>query len=371
LILSEFKKYDADYEAKHELYGEKLEELAKLMASAQTGSKSLPCTYQLFLEAKWLYHNTAHWKRLDDQLERAKASLGQKDQDLASEQRPTDGFWGICLTSHFMRISVTLDAMEDLTRRGQQPRYSIRSAGAMDTDKKLLTRMQDLLLSDIARTGVNNRGELSSLITSISQAAFKPYLRQIFTEAVQLPDSVSVDNLAKAFEFFLNGAQNTVTGYWGAWYIDISNLANARDFEDLQKAARPLAIEVLRLDLRNPPDLGHAFEEERVDAIRVNVDSVTRSNQRLIADLAAKHKLPAIYATREFADKGGLMSYGISYPDLYFRAASFVNKIFNGAKPGDLPVEEPTKLELIINMKTAKEFGLTIPPSIRADEVIE
>jgi putative ABC transport system substrate-binding protein len=133
---------------------------------------------------------------------------------------------------------------------------------------------------------------------------------------------------------------------------------------------------VQRIDLGNPPDLGRAFEvaiKERVDAIRVNMNSVTRANQRLIADLAAKHKLPAIYAAREFVDKGGLMTYGVSYPDLYFRAASYVNKIFKGAKPGDLPVEQPTKLELVVNLKTAKALGITIPPSImvRADEVIE
>jgi putative ABC transport system substrate-binding protein len=96
-----------------------------------------------------------------------------------------------------------------------------------------------------------------------------------------------------------------------AWSLDdINNAADAGDFEEMQKAARPLAIEVQRVDLGNPPDLGRAFEvaiRERVDAIRVNVNSITRSNARLIADLAAKHKLPAIYGTKEFADKGGLM----------------------------------------------------------------
>ena len=157
---------------------------------------------------------------------------------------------------------------------------------------------------------------------------------------------------------------------------DIDNPADAIEFEEMRKAGRPLAIEVQRIDLGNPPDLGRAFEvaiKERIDAIRVNMNSVTRANQRLIADLAAKHKLPAIYAAREFVDKGGLMTYGVSYPDLYFRAASYVNKIFKGAKPGDLPVEQPTKLELVVNLKTAKALGITIPPSImvRADEVIE
>jgi putative ABC transport system substrate-binding protein len=161
------------------------------------------------------------------------------------------------------------------------------------------------------------------------------------------------------------------------WSLEvINNPGEANAFEEMQKVARPLAIEVLRFDLGNPPDLGRAFEiavKERVDAIRVSVNSVTRANQRLIADLAAKHKLPAIYAAREFVDKGGLISYGISYPDLYSRAASYVNKIFKGAKPGDLPVEQPMKFELIINLKTAKALGITFPPSImvQADEVIE
>jgi putative ABC transport system substrate-binding protein len=178
---------------------------------------------------------------------------------------------------------------------------------------------------------------------------------------------------AKRFQFLTE----LVPGMKRAWSLDdIRNPANAGDFEEMQKAARALGIEVQRFDLGNPPDLGRAFEvaiRERVEAIRVNVDGVTRPNQRLIAELAAKHKLPAIYGAREFVDKGGLMSYGVSYPDLYFRAASYVNEIFKGAKPSDLAVEQPMKFELVINLKTAKQIGITFPPSImvQADEVIE
>ncbi len=93
----------------------------------------------------------------------------------------------------------------------------------------------------------------------------------------------------------------------------------------------------------------------------------------MITDLAAKHRLAAIYPAREFVDAGGLMAYGVSYPDLYFRAAALIDKIFRGAKAGDLPVEQPTKLELIINLKAAKALGLDVPPTLlaRADEVIE
>ena len=96
------------------------------------------------------------------------------------------------------------------------------------------------------------------------------------------------------------------------------------------------------------------------------------AERKPIVELATKHRLPAIYPTREFVDDGGLMSYGIDYPDQYRRAAYFVDKILKGTKPADLPVEQPMKFELVINLKTAKQIGLTIPPNVlaRADRVI-
>ena len=101
--------------------------------------------------------------------------------------------------------------------------------------------------------------------------------------------------------------------------------------------------------------------------------ALTRSNLGTIASLAAKHRLPTVFQSREFVDARGFISYGVSFPDLYRRAAVYVDKILKGAKPADLPVEEPTKFELVINLKTAKAIGVTIPPSLlaRADQVIE
>ena len=157
---------------------------------------------------------------------------------------------------------------------------------------------------------------------------------------------------------------------------NMSNPVSPPRWEEIKTVARSLGIEPELLDVRTPEDLGPGFEavtRRRVDALIVGNDGLIQANRRSIVDLAARHKLPAIYAYREIVDGGGLTSYGVSYSHLYFRAASFVDKIFKGAKPTDLPVEQPTKFELVINLKTAKALGLSIPEAflLRADEVIE
>ena len=105
----------------------------------------------------------------------------------------------------------------------------------------------------------------------------------------------------------------------------------------------------------------------------IGTDTITQANRHLIADLATEHRMPAIYSSKEFIDAGGLIAFGVNYRDMYRRAAIYVDKIFKGAKPADLPVEQPTKFELVINLKAAKALGLDVPPTLlaRADEVIE
>ena len=141
-------------------------------------------------------------------------------------------------------------------------------------------------------------------------------------------------------------------------------------------SARSLGIEAQLLDVRRPEDLRGAFAaaaKQRAEALVVGLDGVTQANLQPIAELAAKHRLPSIYPAKDYANVGGLMTYGSSDFHMYHRAATFVGKILKGGKPGDLPVEQPTKWEFVINLKTAKALGLTIPPSVlgRADQVIE
>jgi putative tryptophan/tyrosine transport system substrate-binding protein len=142
-----------------------------------------------------------------------------------------------------------------------------------------------------------------------------------------------------------------------------------------ERAARSLGMHAQLLDARRPEDLPRAFDaatKEHAEAMVVALDGVTQANLPLIAELAAKHRLPAIFATSEYVDVGGLMSYGASDPHLYQRAAAYVDRIFKGASPGSLPIEQPTKFELALNVKTARALGLTIPPALlqRADQVV-
>jgi putative ABC transport system substrate-binding protein len=143
----------------------------------------------------------------------------------------------------------------------------------------------------------------------------------------------------------------------------------------VQSSARSLAIEAQLLPIRRPEDLPGAFDaaaKQRAEALVVGLDGVTQANLRPIAELATKQRLPSIYPAKDYAHVGGLMTYGSSDFHMYHRAATFVDKILKGARPTDLPVEQPTKWELVINLRTAKALGIAIPSSLllRADQII-
>ena len=156
----------------------------------------------------------------------------------------------------------------------------------------------------------------------------------------------------------------------------VSKRAENDILRETEVAARALGVKLQLVGVAMPADLGSAFTRmigARVEALTVYGSAMLFDERRRLVDLVAKHRMPAAYGLREYVDVGGLMSYGPHSPDLYRRAATYVDKILKGTKPGDLPIEQPTKFELVINLKTAKALGLTIPPSLlaRADQVIE
>ena len=151
---------------------------------------------------------------------------------------------------------------------------------------------------------------------------------------------------------------------------------NAQSLKETELAAGALKVQLQYLDVLDPKDIETAFRDTskgRADGVLLLQSAVLNSQRKQTADLATKSRLPAIYYAREFLDAGGLMSYAASITDLYRRAAAYVDKILKGAKPADLPVEQPKKFELIISLKAAKQIGLTIPPNVlvRADKVIK
>jgi putative ABC transport system substrate-binding protein len=146
--------------------------------------------------------------------------------------------------------------------------------------------------------------------------------------------------------------------------------------EDANAAVRVSGVQLQRLNAQGPHEFERAFaamSRERVGGLMLVPSAMFFDERRRIVDLAIKNRLPAMFFFREFADAGGLMSYGPNFGELFRRAATYADKILKGAKPADLPVEQPTKFEFVINLKTAKALGVTIPPSVlgRADEVIQ
>ena len=147
-------------------------------------------------------------------------------------------------------------------------------------------------------------------------------------------------------------------------------------WNELQPPARSLGVQLQSVEIRSSGDFDKAFEDAtraRAGALAIMPAPVFVTDLNRIADLAAKSRLPSIFHVKEFVDSGGLVAYGTDRSELFRRAATYVDKILKGAKPGDLPVEQPTKFEFVINLKTAKQIGLTIPPNVlaRADKIIK
>jgi putative ABC transport system substrate-binding protein len=156
---------------------------------------------------------------------------------------------------------------------------------------------------------------------------------------------------------------------------NVSNPSNVLEMSESQAAARTLGLDVVKLEIRRAEDIAPAFESLKgdADALYVVTDALVNTNRVRLNTLALGARLPTMLGEKGYVESGGLMSYGPNFPALYRRAAEYVDKILRGAKPADLPVEQPTKFDLVINLTTAKALGLTVPPTMlaRADEVIE
>src|SRR5262249_11154719 len=156
---------------------------------------------------------------------------------------------------------------------------------------------------------------------------------------------------------------------------NVGNPAGVLEMEEIQATARALGLEVIALEIRRPEDITPAFEVVKSGAVALYIshDALINTNRIRVNTLALGARLPTMSSVREYVAAGSLMSYGANLPDLWRRAAEFVDKILRGAKPADIPVEQPTKFDLVLNITTAKALGLTIPESflLRADEVIE
>jgi putative tryptophan/tyrosine transport system substrate-binding protein len=183
----------------------------------------------------------------------------------------------------------------------------------------------------------------------------------------------NVDLGSKHFDLLLNMVPKLARV---AVLANLSNSGHDKIVQNVQAAAQKTGVKVMTLEARTPPDIENAFAlmiRENVGAVIVAPDAIFTQQTRQIAELTAKNRLPSIYPIRVYPEAGGLMSYGQNRADDYRLAATYVDKIFKGAKPSDLPVEQPTKFELVINGKIAKALGLTIPQAllISADKVIE
>jgi putative ABC transport system substrate-binding protein len=160
-----------------------------------------------------------------------------------------------------------------------------------------------------------------------------------------------------------------------AAFMNLSNPALAHAWKVMEEAARGFKLEAQVLDVRRFSQIGAAFDAAvagRADAISVQLGALDPAQRKTVVDLAARHRLPAIYTSRQYVDAGGLVSYGTDTPQLFYRAASFVDKVLKGAKPAELAMERPSKFELVINRKTLRALNLVIPPDLllRSNEIV-
>jgi putative ABC transport system substrate-binding protein len=268
--------------------------------------------------------------------------------------------------------------------QGQNIRFESRFAdGRVDRLPELATELTQLSV-DIIVTGSSVATRAAKNVTKtipIVMAASADALGEGFVSSLARPGG-NVTGVTFLAGTEIAGKQLQLlkevapSAYRVAVLTNPSNASHAAFVKDLNVAARTLGKQLQLVEARNPDQLDDSFAamtRDRATALLVLTDSMFFGQRRSITELAAKSRLPTMYSQREFVDAGGLVSYGPSLSEMFRRAAIYVDKILRGARPSDLPVEQPNKFDLVVNLRTAKALGLTIPQSVlfRADQVIE
>ena len=234
-----------------------------------------------------------------------------------------------------------------------------------------LDAVEQGFVASLAHPGANVTG-VTAMTAELNQKRLE-LLKETVPESSRMAALTCKDRATS--EQFLESFSAQFLQAFGREEITRQQAAAKQAWEAMQATARALGVQLQRLEVGEPDDYEEAFAaaiRERAEAMVVFQCYSIGFNWQRVLDLTAKHRLPAIYNAREWVNAGGLMSYGPSLPDLARRAATYVDKILKGAKPADLPVEQPMKFELVINLKTAKALDITIPPNLLllADEVI-
>lgn len=215
-ILREFERRDPEYLQERDTYAAKLAPLVERLVALQATGEDMACSEQIYIENRWLLEQTANWPRLETRIDALERSMETMDQGFAREQSAQDGSWGPCYEGWFLKFDAAITALNDLADRGESPPYPLSFLGRIRDPQYLRNYLDDLLISDVARTGIDQRDELGAVTGALSQLLFKEQLRRFVDESAE---GFSVDDeYIEAYRRFLDTSQDPATGYWGAWY---------------------------------------------------------------------------------------------------------------------------------------------------------
>jgi hypothetical protein len=235
LVLRDFTRFDPQYAAHQQRWGARLDGLTQRLTALQAAGNEMECSNEIYLEAKWLYRYTAYWDRLGSRLDDLAKSLNEPDQSFATRQSPETGLWGPCYEESFFKVEATALALIQLATIDEAPAFTIHLPPPFDARDTALVHFRSLLVSDIANTGVDNRGELGNISTVLSLAYFKDYIQDFLNNKVVGlprnqggPGAKSQEYRRNFFEYVAEW-QDPISGYWGPWYISEGRLYNATD----------------------------------------------------------------------------------------------------------------------------------------------